>query len=311
MYNNENIGKIGNFIKEFIEGNYKIEYPKKYSVCESLKNKNNENKRYIYDEFSFQHELGSYLRERLGDEYIVKFEYNVNNFKKDDLKIDTCKKEIDIVIKKCTEKEIYAIELKYLKNEAYPYRMFQCVKDMRFMKDVSKIKDIIKEAYCVVITENRGFYEEKGKKEYFNEKILKCYEDKYIEDMNKSIKRMKNEIFKIEEEIKNQLENKKTEKIKTRKNILNKEIDYCEKQKEMAEAIKNKKNICEFPTIYKYFRDAEKTWKKGKYIYSNLTDKLDIIDISDFKDNVDLKWNPVDPNDEKDEDRYYILRFST
>ena len=133
-------------IQEFIEGKYN-DYPKKYSVYESLKNKENSELQYIYNEFSLQHELGNYLRYKLKEDYIVKFEYNI---------------------------------------KAYPYRMYQCIKDMRFMNDVLKIKNV-KETYCVVVTENKGFYEsvDNENKDLINNKeLLEAYY-KYIKDLQR------------------------------------------------------------------------------------------------------------------------------
>ncbi len=67
----------------------------------------------IYNEFSLQHELGIFLRERLTG-YKVQFERNTRFFGIS----GTVKHEIDIVIYNSNEK--YAIELKFPVNSQYP-----------------------------------------------------------------------------------------------------------------------------------------------------------------------------------------------
>ena len=107
--------KIYKEIKNFIEGCYDYsKYPKEFSVKESLENKKNDIKRYVYNEFSLQHELGNYLRYILNKEkkeWIIKFEYNIENLEKNK-KIETCKKEIDILAINKNTNDKYAIELK-------------------------------------------------------------------------------------------------------------------------------------------------------------------------------------------------------
>ena len=199
------MGKLNTkgIIKEFIEGE---KY--KYSVYKSIKNKKDgkEFKQYVYNEFSFQHELGNYLRKKLNEQegnedYIIKFEYNINDLCKDingndekARKLNSWKREIDIVILKFEKekiKEVYAMELKYLKNKAFPYRMLQCVKDMRFMKDIFKINnDIIKGTYCVVITENEGFYigDNENVNYIISEKLFAAYKEFFDETLKKKKK---------------------------------------------------------------------------------------------------------------------------
>lgn len=268
-------------IQEFIEGKYN-DYPKKYSVYESLKNKENSELQYIYNEFSLQHELGNYLRYKLKEDYIVKFEYNIKDLTENSLSIDTCKKEIDILIINCETKEKYAIELKYLKNKAYPYRMYQCIKDMRFMNDVLKIKNV-KETYCVVVTENKGFYEsvDNENKDLINNKeLLEAYY-KYIKDLQRKRKNLEN------------------------KEISKNEIQKIDNQLKMAYEITNYKE--QFPCIYEYFRNSNKDWLRGKYIYSNLRNDLGIIDIHDFKENIKFDWMSI--GDERS--KYYVLKFTS
>ena len=74
----------------------------------------------VYNEFSLQHELGIFLRDRLTD-YKVQFERNTTFFGIS----GTVKHEIDIAI--FNDNERYAIELKYPLNGQYPEQMFSFV----------------------------------------------------------------------------------------------------------------------------------------------------------------------------------------
>ena len=86
----------------------------------------------IYNEFSLQHELGIYLRNKLPN-FKVQFERNADFFIKDK-NIKTRKHEIDIVIFKDNEK--YAVELKYPRHGQYPVRMFKFIEDIQFMEEL-------------------------------------------------------------------------------------------------------------------------------------------------------------------------------
>ena len=111
----------------------------------------------VYNEFSLQHELGIFLREKLKKEHFkVEFERNVKFFSKNQNKdfLDKfAKKEMDIVIyKDCNENsEKYAVELKYPTNGAYPRRMFQCIEDIKFMEQV-KSELGFTNTYCLTLT---------------------------------------------------------------------------------------------------------------------------------------------------------------
>lgn len=110
----------------------------------------------IYNEFSLQHELGIFLREKL-KEYKVQFERNVSFF--EDCKENKfIKKEIDIVIYKPDFSEKYAIELKYPKNGQYPETMFSFVKDISFMEQV---KENLKftNTFVLTLVNDKNFYE--------------------------------------------------------------------------------------------------------------------------------------------------------
>ena len=166
----------------------------------------------FYNEFSLQHELGIYLREELGENYIVEFERNVTYFdikqleynedfkkafenKKQEFKekkhiseemFDFCK-FWDVIISKGNNKEIlkyhsnikheidisiykkingkfiekYAIELKYPTNGQIPERMYEMVRDIKFMQEL-KNKGFTK-TFCLTIVTDDNYYEQKRK----------------------------------------------------------------------------------------------------------------------------------------------------
>ncbi len=65
----------------------------------------------IYNEFSLQHELGGFLRQRM-PEFKIRFERNVSYFFSSDLPFT--KREIDISVFSTDKSDLrYAIELKY------------------------------------------------------------------------------------------------------------------------------------------------------------------------------------------------------
>jgi len=87
----------------------------------------------LYNEFSFQHELGFFLRNNLHG-YKVQFERNVTYFGIS--KNSTIKKEIDIVIFNEDKSEKYAIELKFPRNGEYPEQMYAFAKDVLFAEQL-------------------------------------------------------------------------------------------------------------------------------------------------------------------------------
>lgn len=120
----------------------------------------------IYNEFSLQHELGIYLREKTKG-YFVQFERNVSYFYSD---IDTIKREIDIAIFNEDKSEKYAIELKHPLNGQHPEQMYSFVKDIKFMEE---LKDRgFNTAVAVALVSDRPFYEGRnnpGIYKYFRE----------------------------------------------------------------------------------------------------------------------------------------------
>ena len=290
-------------IENFIIGNIE-EKKRMYTVKSSIENINNLKDMYVYNEFSFQHELGNYLRDK---NYNVKFEYNVINLS---TSIQTCKKEIDILILDRNGKAKYAIELKYLKKgSGVPKRMFHCVEDMRFMKDVVTNIPEIKSSYCVVITEDHNFYN--GSCEESNEKLLYDKKDGYLEykeSMSKKLEIQK----KLAENKKIQFSNHKNKTLKKQIEDLENEIKYLDNQRAWSEELTDKSKIINPPNIYEYFRGGKvkDKWETANYVYNNSKDSLSIISVEDFKDEVkkQLTWYPV-PNNINNEVKYYILRF--
>lgn len=122
----------------------------------------------IYNEFSLQHELGIFLREKLQG-YRIQFERNISYFTPDN---KTIKKEIDIVIFNEDKSEKYAIELKCPLNGQYPEQMYSFVKDIKFMEQL-KERGFTK-ACCVTLVSDKPFYQ--GKK---NEGIYKFFREEY------------------------------------------------------------------------------------------------------------------------------------
>lgn len=110
----------------------------------------------IYNEFSLQHELGIYLRNRLkGTQYKVQFERNSRDFFEKDTEV---KHEIDIVVISRDKKEKFAaIELKYPKNGRYPEEMFDFCKDICFMEEVRC--GGFKHAYCLTYVEDHNYFD--------------------------------------------------------------------------------------------------------------------------------------------------------
>lgn len=103
----------------------------------------------VYNEFSLQHELGLFLRDRLTG-YKVQFERNTKFFNIS----DTVKHEIDIVVFNDSEK--YAIELKYPLNGQYPEQMYSFIKDIRFMEELKQAG--FNGTYCLTLVQDKKFF---------------------------------------------------------------------------------------------------------------------------------------------------------
>lgn len=109
----------------------------------------------VYNEFSLQHELGIFLREKL-PKYKVQFERNVKNFFRIE---DTIKHEIDIVIYNKQKKERYAIELKFPLNGQYPEEMYSFIIDIKFMEQLKEHG--FNATYTLTMVIDHNFYEGK------------------------------------------------------------------------------------------------------------------------------------------------------
>lgn len=113
----------------------------------------------VYNEFSLQFELGSFLRS-MG--YTVMFERNVSAYP---LVPNTkyIKKEIDLVAfigedETKANKKI-AIELKFPRNAQYPEQMYKFIEDIKFMEQVGDIQGFA-ETYVLCLVDNHNFYED-------------------------------------------------------------------------------------------------------------------------------------------------------
>jgi hypothetical protein len=89
----------------------------------------------VYNEFSLQHELGMFLRQRMPT-FKVRFERNVSFYFPSAASFS--KREIDIsVFLPDTNYLRYAIELKYPRNGQYPEQMFSFCKDIAFAEELN------------------------------------------------------------------------------------------------------------------------------------------------------------------------------
>lgn len=108
----------------------------------------------IYNEFSFQHELGIYLREKFPNDSI-QFERNIEYF--DLLKSQFSKREIDISIFSDERSALScAIELKFPRNGQYPEQMYSFCKDIAFLEQL--VKGGFEKAYFIAVVDDKSFY---------------------------------------------------------------------------------------------------------------------------------------------------------
>lgn len=129
----------------------------------------------IYNEFSLQHELGIFLRQKLPDVFI-QFERNISHFNIPTK--NSVKKEIDISIFSKDKKELLCvIELKFPRNGQYPMQMFSFCKDISFMEHVKK--NGFQQAFVLILADDKIFYSGTGDKPPYNffrasEKLTGC-----------------------------------------------------------------------------------------------------------------------------------------
>ena len=106
----------------------------------------------IYNEFSLQHELGIFLRDKIID-FNIEFERNVSHFGYD--KSNFIKKEIDISIYSNADLKT-TIELKYPRNGQVPEQMFAFIKDLKFLEELTI--NGFSNGYLIILTEDSLFY---------------------------------------------------------------------------------------------------------------------------------------------------------
>jgi hypothetical protein len=163
----------------------------------------------VYNEFSFQHELGYFLRnhlkQNLGD-FKIQFERNFKEILEvSDDEIDARfgtkkvrKKEIDISIFQGPV-NLASIELKFPRNGQVPESMYSFVKDVKFLEGLTSSKNkksinMFSEGFFICLVDNSLFYQGGSKNdgiyEYFRgkeKKIRICKETKKPTGKNKDI----------------------------------------------------------------------------------------------------------------------------
>ena len=108
----------------------------------------------IYNEFSFQHELGIFLRQSILNTKI-QFERNVCYFGFD--KVNFEKKEIDIAIFNDEQSELNSVlELKFPRNGQVPETMFSFCKDITFLEQL--VNSGFKHGYFIALVDDELFY---------------------------------------------------------------------------------------------------------------------------------------------------------
>jgi hypothetical protein len=112
----------------------------------------------LYNEFSFQHELGIFLRHTLPG-YLVQFERNVEHFFP--VKTAFTKREMDVAVFSKSKQELrYAIELKYPRNGQHPEQMFSFCKDIAFIEELRAAGFLC--AALLIVVDDHLFYSGPG-----------------------------------------------------------------------------------------------------------------------------------------------------
>lgn len=108
----------------------------------------------IYNEFSFQHELGIFLRGKL-PEYRVQFERNVSHFF--GASRSFTKREIDIAVFSTDRKDLrLVLELKCPRNGQVPEQMFSFCKDIAFVEEL--VESGFHSGALLVLADDAYFY---------------------------------------------------------------------------------------------------------------------------------------------------------
>ena len=113
----------------------------------------------IYNEFSFQHEFGIYLRATLDSTFKVQFERSISFFGL--LRSGFVKKEIDIAVFTPNLSKKYAFELKFPRSGQHPERMFKACQDICFLEQLHRSG--FARCYFLMAAEDPLFYESGGK----------------------------------------------------------------------------------------------------------------------------------------------------
>ena len=108
----------------------------------------------IYNEFSLQHELGIFLREKkVADQ--VQFERNVSYFQFP--RSSFAKKEIDVTCFDTFQTQLrLAVELKYPRAGQFPEQMFSFCRDIAFLEELKEAG--FSNCLFLVVVEQRPFY---------------------------------------------------------------------------------------------------------------------------------------------------------
>ena len=153
----EKIDKIETVLRNFIR---ELNTNKKYKLIQAGQKSADDYDCNIYNEISFQHELGKYIEEKLENKgYKVFYEKNMYDTIEERDEKDWVKKEADIVIINKNNNEKYAIELKFSKGEnaRTPVVLYDYVKDIRFMELVKSEKKFTN-VYNFMIANSQKYY---------------------------------------------------------------------------------------------------------------------------------------------------------
>ncbi len=154
------IDKIETVLRNFIQ---ELNTNKKYKLIPANPEKRKDANDYdcnIYNEISFQHELGKYIEEKLENEgYKVFYEKNMYDTIEEREEKGWVKKEADIVIINKNNNEKYAIELKFSKGEnaRTSVVLYDYIKDIRFMELV-KSENKFTNVYNFMIANSQKYY---------------------------------------------------------------------------------------------------------------------------------------------------------
>jgi len=126
----------------------------------------------IYNEFSLQFELAFFIK-KLYKNSKVELERNINILNVSNNKF--LKKEMDILATIHNKK--FLIELKCIidQKNARPVTVYDWIKDIKFIKEIKKEKNII--GYSIFVTNNKNLYTDTGRK---TGKLLKDFRKREI-----------------------------------------------------------------------------------------------------------------------------------